>query len=420
MKPRVHFHSDNYSFAGSEHMLVVLFREALRTGEIRPSFSYRASERYEKGLRERLPAGVETEGLSLPDVGEARAGLRRLLPSRTARPLRGIVHLLATLLPIRQLFQLYDIVAIRRLLRRLRPDIVHVNNGGYPGAGSCSPAAIAAKLAGVSRIVYVVNNQAYGYDTPQRWFEYPVDRATAYCVDRFVTGSAAASKKLSEVLHLPAGRAVALPNGVAEREVDETAEETRKRLGIDPDEVLIVCIGSLEARKGHRFLVEAFGCALSQDPGLRATVVIDGEGPERSRLERRIGDLGLGNRVRIIPPERNIWNLYAASDIVVLPSVSHEDFPNVVLEAMANSKPVIASAVAGVPEQVVDGETGILVGPGEPEELASAMTRLIRSPELRQRLGAAGRRRFERNFTAERAARRYFDLYRSLLDGVPT
>lgn len=415
MKPRVHFHSDNATFAGCEQMLVVLFTEALRTGEIDVSYSYRATPEYESGLAERIPPEIDRVGLDLPDSEGLMKALKRRYPSRSARPLRGLLHLLTAVLPIRQLFQLYDVVVLRRLLAERRPDILHINNGGFPGAGSCSAAAIAGRSVGIERIVYVVNSRAYGYGMPQRWFDYPIDRMTSASVSRFVTGSMSASRRLQGVLRLPPEKALVIPNGIAERPIDETPKQTRARLGIGTDEVLVTCVGSLTAGKGHRFAVEAFGAVVSRDPGRRAKLVIVGEGPEGARLERLIRQLGLRGQVRIIPRERNIWNLYAASDLVVLPSVSLEDFPNVVLEAMACSKPVIASAISGVPEQVVDGETGLLVPPGDLEELARAMRILFDFKELRERFGAAGRRRFEENFTAEKAARRYFDLYRSLL-----
>ncbi len=415
MKPRVHFHSDNSSFAGCEQMLVVLFGEALRTGDIVPSFTYRASHGYEDGVRKRIPPGIEREGLRLPDVEAILASTSKKLPSGPAKVARWLVRLLAALTPIRQFFQIYDIFILRRAIRRRAPEIVHVNNGGFPGAGSCNAAAIAAKLAGVPHVVYVVNNQAYGYGSLRRLFDYPIDRVAARCVSRFVTGSTAACQRLTEVLRLPTGKAIAIPNGIAERQRDETPEQTRRRLGIEPDDVLIVSVGALETRKGHHILIEAFGLALSRRPDIRARLVIDGEGPQRRRLLHQISELGLEKQVSIIDPEPNVWNLYSASDIVVLASLFDEDFPNVVLEAMANAKPVVASRIAGTPEQVLDGVTGILVRPGDTLELSVAIEKLVLSPELRNRLGNAGRKRFEEHFTAEAAARRYFDLYNSLL-----
>lgn len=414
--PRVHYHTDNDFFAGCEQMLVVLVGEAIRTGQIQPSLSYRASREYEAGLRERAPYPIEKFPLPLPDPNGLAKRTKARFPSRAAQPIRGLVHLFLAVLPVRQLVQVYDILVLRRLFSKLEPDIVHINNGGFPGAASCTAAAIAARLAGVRRVVYVVNSQAYGYTSVQRWYEYPLERAAVRCVTRFVTGSKVAAARLKVVLRLPPGKAVSIPNGIACREAEESPFQVRERLGVGHDEVLIVCVGALAAGKGHRYAVEAFSRLLSKDPTTRARLIIVGVGPERKGLEHQIEKTSHSGRIRIIPSEPNIWNLYKACDIVVFPSVAQEDFPNVVLEAMANAKPVIASAIAGVPEQVVDGETGLLVPPADPEALESAMRRLVGSEELRTRFGEAGRRRFEKEFTASKAARTYFDLYRQLLE----
>ncbi len=415
-KPRVHFHSDNQSFGGSEQMLVVLLSAAISTGEIQPSFSYRATADYREGAEKRLPAEVEKIGLRLPDPEAWLAALRRRYPSPAARPLRGAARALVSALPIRQVGQLYDISLIARMLKRVAPDLLHVNNGGFPGAASCTAAALAARRTYRTPVVYVVNNLAYGYGSLRRWYEYPLERQLVSAVSVFVTGSRAARDRLAEVLRLPPGKVVSIPNGIREREPDETRSKTRARLGIDDDEVLVVSVGRLEPRKGHRYLIEAFRKHLTAHPESRARLVIDGDGPLRPDLERLIAEVGVASRARIIHPERNVWNLYAACDLVVLPSVSHEDFPNVPLESMASSKPVVASRLAGVPEQVVHGVTGFTVPPGDSEALAAAISTLVASPELRAKMGAEGRRRFVERFTAERAARDYFDLYRSVLE----
>jgi glycosyltransferase involved in cell wall biosynthesis len=145
-----------------------------------------------------------------------------------------------------------------------------------------------------------------------------------------------------------------------------------------------------------------------------AVFVIEGVGPEEASLRDHAARLQIADRVRFIGEESNIANLYQASDIVVLPSVGYEDFPNTVIEAMAASRPVVASRIAGTVEQVVDGVTGRLVAPGRPAELADALASMG-CAERRRTMGEAGRRRFELLFTAEHAYSRYNDLYRTLI-----
>jgi glycosyltransferase involved in cell wall biosynthesis len=113
----------------------------------------------------------------------------------------------------------------------------------------------------------------------------------------------------------------------------------------------------------------------------------------------------------------DIPELLQRCDIVVLPSVGQEDFPLVILEAMAAGRPVVATTVAGIPEQVVHGKTGLLVPPGDVEELASAIAGLMKDPERQRSLGKASLDRFAACFSADIAIERYERLFYSLAEG---
>jgi len=102
-------------------------------------------------------------------------------------------------------------------------------------------------------------------------------------------------------------------------------------------------------------------------------------------------------------------------DVLVVPSIDYEDFPNVILEAMALGKPVIASRLAGIPEQAVDGETGILVAPKDVRHLAASILKLICDEQLRMRMGEAGLLRFQKQFTASIAVDNYLSFYHSIM-----
>jgi glycosyltransferase involved in cell wall biosynthesis len=401
----IHFYSDCYMFGGSEHMLLVLMRAAADSdADVR--FTYRASAAYEAELRGKIPAGVVRYGLRLPDPESVWSGL--------SGRLRRVVKALAYALLLRQLFQVWDVARLYVLFRADRPDVVHINNGGFPGAASCNAAAVAASLARVPVIVYVVNNIAAGYSSPLRWADYPFDRFVATSVTMFVSGSRTAAEALRRILGLESDRVAALPNGIAPRAPDEAPEETRKRLGLAPDSRVVLIPAQLERRKGHRHLLNAFRLLHDRGELENVRLLIAGAGPEDAALHHIVDELGLARYVRFVPPEANWWNLYVPADVVVLPSVSNEDFPNVVLEAMAMSKPVLASRLAGIPEQVIDGVTGLLVEPGDETALAEALAELLRDPAKRRELGAAGKARFRSMFTPAAAVERYASLYAAL------
>ena len=170
----------------------------------------------------------------------------------------------------------------------------------------------------------------------------------------------------------------------------------------------LLAVGRLVPKKGLDVLVEATG-RLRVPFSLR----IVGAGPERERLEAAIRAAGVADRVRLTGPatHADLPACYAEADVVVVPSVvdragDRDGLPNVVLEAMASGRPVVASDVAAIGTAVAHQHTGLLVPPGDPGALAAALTELAAEPRLRTALGAAARRRVERDFELGRCTRR--------------
>jgi glycosyltransferase involved in cell wall biosynthesis len=145
-------------------------------------------------------------------------------------------------------------------------------------------------------------------------------------------------------------------------------------------------------------------------------VLIAGTGPLQADLLRRIEQTGLHDHCVLIGHEPNIMNLFAVVDVLIAPSVDYEDFPNVIVEAMGAGKAVIASRLAGAAEQILEGQTGLLLTPGSSDELAEAVCRLCKDRSLVGELGRNGQRRFQAWFTAEKAVDRYLAFYRSLIE----
>jgi glycosyltransferase involved in cell wall biosynthesis len=408
---KIHYHSDCPFFAGCENMLANLCSSPVIQAKFNISFSYRDSAPYREGMRVRMNGDFPFYPLAFPDPSS-------VLPAPvTPRSLRRIMRLLSRVLSTGPLL-LYEVARLARLFRQLAPHLVHINNGGYPAALSPRAAVLAAHVAGVPSIM-VVNNLALGYDHPNRWFGYALDRLIVRSVDCFITGSVAAAERLQHVLRLPSSRCRPIQSGVSMRSPSETVAETRRRLGLEEfGGLLFAVVGVLEPRKGHHVLLEALRrVRMCQPDSMRdIRVVFAGQGPLETSLRQGIANAGLEEHCFLIGQEPNITNLFAVVDVLIAPSVGYEDFPNVILEAMGSEKAVIASRVAGAVEQVVDGETGLLVAPGNSDELAEAICHLCRNRNLPGELGSNGLRRFQALFTAERAVDRYLELYRSLLE----
>ena len=168
----------------------------------------------------------------------------------------------------------------------------------------------------------------------------------------------------------------------------------------------IIGIGRLVAFKGFEYLIDA--CAELARRGLEFTCEIIGDGPLRGDLEARIRKLNLSDRVHLLGSlsQGAVLERLWAADIFALPSVTDTQgasdvFPTVIIEAMAAARPVVSTHLAGIPESVVHGETGLLVPPGDTKALAEALGRLIEDPKLRLHYGRAGRERIEQRFRIE-------------------
>jgi glycosyltransferase involved in cell wall biosynthesis len=202
--------------------------------------------------------------------------------------------------------------------------------------------------------------------------------------------------------------------------VDPAAFASPERAVAGP--LRIVAVGTLHEVKGQIHLIEA--CRRLAERGVDVTCRFIGDGPDRDALQARIDELGLTERVTLVGRMTSdaVAAELAASDVLVAPSVptrggKREGIPVVLMEAMASGLPVVASRLSGIPELVTDGVSGLLVPPGDAAALADALAALAGDPDLRTRLGAAGRDIVMREFDVDRNAAALADrIRRSLRD----
>lgn len=198
--------------------------------------------------------------------------------------------------------------------------------------------------------------------------------------------------------------------------------------GVNPDEFKpelagkkerpfqIVCIASFEEVKGHKYLIEA--CEILDKKGLDFECHFVGYGPLKKQITQLVTHLGLDKRIIIHPPlpRPEIIKMYARCHVKVLPSVptkegKREGIPVVLMEAMAMGLPVVSSQLSGIPELVEDGKSGILTQPCDVQALADALERLYRDPELRLKMGSAGRQKVLREFNLLNNAEQLSQLF---------
>lgn len=178
--------------------------------------------------------------------------------------------------------------------------------------------------------------------------------------------------------------------------------------------VTVGIIGKLDIKvKGQDYLLKAIKKLTANNYSLLCLIV--GEGPDETLLRNLAKKLNIQNHVKFTEYVNDICKIIREMDILVCSSLT-EAFPRVVLEGMAMKKPVIGSDIGGIPEAIVDGETGYLVPPGDVDELANRLERLSANQELRQDMGTKARERVERKFSFEDGTKEIANLYRELVE----
>lgn len=198
----------------------------------------------------------------------------------------------------------------------------------------------------------------------------------------------------------------------------------RARWGVPAEARPVLALGRLVKKKGFDDLVRALPAIVHAEP--HAHLIIAGEGPERQPLAALAGQLGMGARVTFAGAVAwdEVPRALCAGEVFVAPSVHDEagnvdGLPNVILEAMAAGRPVVATRLGGIPWAVVEGETGRLVEERRPEQLAAAVSDLLRDPARRATFGQAARRRVEATLNWDRVADLHIERYQAALRSKP-
>lgn len=299
-------------------------------------------------------------------------------------------------------------------------DILHINNGGYPGALTAQLAGLGAKQVGVPACIMTVANTPLDIRFPKR-LERRLDRQVNLAIDKFVVVSDDTGHKLQQKRGFPAEKIQTIYYGippVPENLACKDKAATRQALGLSSSSVVIGMAARLSREKGHTVLLQALARLYPQIKN-RVEVLLLGEGPLLAELKAQALKLELGPMVKFLGrlPNQEALQVMNICDIITLPS-EIEGLPYAISEAMSLGKPVVATPVGGIPEQVIPQETGLLVPPGEPDALAEALMLLIANPDLRVGMGQHAQLRYQTYFTFERMLRDHEALYQALYERV--
>ncbi len=294
-----------------------------------------------------------------------------------------------------------SVLALRSVIAREQPDIVHLHASRAHVLG-----AAAAKLAGARAVIATRR-----MDDPIRMI-WPNTSAYGNWTTAIVAISAAVRDVMVDCgVEFSKIRLVFSGTDTSRFEAAVPDSQLRERLGIDQAVPVVCAAATLAERKGIRHLIRA--AAILKERGTPVHLIIAGDGEQRGELESLASELGVG--ASFVGFYADMPALFASIDVFVMPSLS-EGLGVAVLEAMAAGKPVVASAVGGLRESVVDGVTGYSIPPADPEALAEAIGKLIANPAMAAEFGSAGRARAREKFSLENMARGNEALYYELVD----
>jgi glycosyltransferase involved in cell wall biosynthesis len=349
-------------------------------------------------------------GQELRIVGEARGiaarGHRVVIvacPGAKILALAAAAGLPTHVLAMRHAGDLRAIIRLCRIIRDERADIVNTHSSVDSWIG-----AFAAKLTGTKLV------RTRHLSKP--WARHPLNFVHRM-PDLTMTTGEAIRRQLIEQNGLNPNTVVSVPTGIDVEHFSPRpcAGGFKTSLGLPPDAKIITNVAIWRRWKGHDVLVSA--AALLRDRW-DVSVLIAGEGGENAAIKRQIQSVGLGERVRFLGHVDDLRPLLSCSDVVVSSSSSHEGVPQSLAQALAMTRPVVATDVGSTGELIVHEHTGLLVPPNDPAALAAAIDRLLSDPTLARLCGERGREHVVARYSYERMIDLVLDLYETLVPHV--
>ena len=266
--------------------------------------------------------------------------------------------------------------------------------------------ALVGKAAGAKAVFSWETISSPKWLVPHRLYSY---RCAIRLADRVISVSNATSDWLIQKRGVSPYSVTVIPYGVNLSLYHQKENKAKlTELGISKDDPIVGMTGRLHSQKGHIYLIEAAREISRQIPNVRFLII--GDGPLREDLIARVKAYKLDSNFFFLGFRHDVPELLRCLDIFTLPSL-YQGLPNVVLEAMATGKPVVATPVDGTKEAVLDGRTGLLVPEKNPAKLADALLSLLRNPMYARELGQNGRNRVKQLFSLETQVKKFEELY---------
>lgn len=302
------------------------------------------------------------------------------------------------------------VLHLRRIIRDEKIDLVHTH-----GVRAGILGQMAALAAGSPRVVATIHNSQNPRDRFFIFFRLVQGFLNRIATNHIITVSKALKDEVRSYEWTPAHKITVIYNGINPDDYKREPLLSLSALGLTGDLPVVGTVARLEPKKGIRYLIEAVPL-IEREYGPVYCLII-GDGPERNALEERVRQMKLTERIKFLGFQKDIQRLIQLFDVVAVPSIQ-EGLSIFCLEALASARPVVASAVGGIPEIIRDGQTGILIHPADPGALARGVVSLLSNRELAQKLAIQGQQLVFSEFSQCQMLRKTEEIYEKILNGI--
>lgn len=402
---RVLIFSDSRLFGGSEHAVINLLKNDELKKDVQYTFAYRKHKLYQKKVSELL------EKENCVDIFPVKLYTNYGIADFLNQHINNTLLYKICYLPfyIIEKIGLYDLLnrfILRRLITNHKFDVVHINNGGYPGARSCLLLAEECSKKNI-KVILQVNNIAKESGDPR------IDNIVKTSTDIFITASRVAGDILGKILDIPDSKQLIIPHYVEKKTGSKTRKEICEITGISESSIIIVEVALLQKRKGQVELVKAVSL-LSERLNKKIDLILIGEGENKETIIDTINECGISKRVHLLGYKNNYIDYLNAADIVTLPSLKDEDMPLILISALSLGKSIVSTKLAGIPEEIEDGVSGILIDPLSENFVLELADALLTAYRYKETLSKNALLRYNQIFSKEKFIESYKKLYSSL------
>jgi len=409
MNHKILYFSDCHIYGGSDRSIINIANYMADQPDTEVFFAYRSFKIYQEGVERDLSQKVHAVPLSLFSNGSF---FQRVNLSVNNPLLKKIIKLPFWLLQKIGIYTPYNYLSLRKTFSRIKPDLIHVNNGGYPASFICQIAIFAAKHSDVDKIVYHINNPAQNQGA---LLDRVIDNKINQYVNYFITASRQALESLSEKRFFDINKLVQVYNTIENPAISKSRHEICRTHHINEDQFILCEVAFLSERKGQIYILKALSKIKELCPDVFSSLVLFlvGDGEDYYKLKQYCETNALSN-VIFTGYQANYIDYIACSDIFLLPSIGGEDMPLAILSAMNLGKAIIAGEVAGIAEEIENQKSGILLKDEQLDNLYLEIMKLYKDYDLRNDYAVNARSRFEANFSQPVVYEKIRGLYANL------